>query len=165
MKRREMFTGALMAAALVGVLPGAATAQIRRSSGGGPPPPPPAGTPMRARVPYAGTWDGTFTMSDGPGARAPVQIVMAFDADSAGNYSGYTVLPNNAHAPHLKTTVKGSEMTWEQTNSGGGRWVYTAKLAARDSIVGTYVLLDWPQGNGARPTGKFALVRRAAAAP
>lgn len=145
---------------------GTANAQLRRSSGGTPPTSPPAGTPTKARVPYAGTWSGSFMIKDGPGRRDPVQIVMSFDADSSGGpYSGFTVLPNNARVPHDKLELKDGALHWEQPNSGGGRWVYEARLVTRDSIAGNFILLDWPQGEGRKPTGTFALTRRPAGTP
>jgi hypothetical protein len=140
-----------------------ASAQIRRSSGGTPPPPPPPGTPIKARVPYAGTWSGTFMINDSPGTREPVPIVMIFDADSGGGpYKGFTVLPNDARVTHEKLALHDGALGWEQPNSGGGRWVYEARLVSRDSIAGTLILLDWPQGGGRKPTGSFALARRPA---
>jgi hypothetical protein len=148
------------------LLAGNASAQIRRSSGGTPPPPPPAGSPMKARVPYAGTWSGSSTMKDGPGANEPRQMVMVFDADSGGGpYTGFTVLPNNARAPRDKLALEDGALHWEQPNSGGGRWVYEARLVTRDSIAGNFILLDWPQGEGRKPTGSFGLTRRPAGTP
>ena len=90
---------------------------------------------------------------------------MVFDvADSTkGEYTGATILPNNARAPHLETTVANGEMRWKQTNSGGGFWMYSGKIVGRDSIAGTVLLKDWPQlpAGEKPPTGTFALVRRA----
>jgi hypothetical protein len=85
-------------------------------------------------------------------------------ADSAKNeYSGATILPNGARAPHLETAVVNGEMRWKQENSGGGFWMYAGKIVRQDSIAGTVHLKDWPQlPPGAKPpTGTFALVRRA----
>jgi hypothetical protein len=85
-------------------------------------------------------------------------------ADSAKNeYSGATILPNGARAPHLETAVVNGEMRWKQENSGGGFWMYAGKIVGQDSIAGTVHLKDWPQlPPGAKPpTGTFALVRRA----
>jgi hypothetical protein len=42
----------------------------------------------------------------------------------------------------------------------GGKWVYTAKLVSADSIAGTLMLRDWPQGGGEEPSGTFLLRRR-----
>ena len=116
------------------------------------------GTPRSERHPYAGVWNGTFTL------REPVPVVMVFDlADSTkGAYAGFTVLPNGARAPHLETTVTKGEVRWKQTNSGGGFWVYTGQLVGRDSVAGKVVLTDWPQlpAGEKPPTGTFSLVRR-----
>jgi hypothetical protein len=66
---------------------------------------------------------------------------MVFDVvDSArGTYSGTTILPNGARAPHLETTVTKGEMQWKQQNSGGGFWLYTGRLVTQDSVAGTAV--------------------------
>ena len=136
--------------------------QMRRAAPEGTPPAPqgiPRGTPRSERHPYAGVWNGTFTV------REPVPVVMVFDlADSTrGAYAGFTVLPNGARAPHLESAVSTGEMRWKQMNSGGGFWVYTGKLVGRDSMVGTVVLTDWPQlpAGEKPPTGTFAIARRA----
>ena len=140
--------------------------QLRRSTtppGGGQPAPAP-GTPVNRRFPFAGAWDGSRTMQNGPGAQSPAPIGMVFAvADSATRaYSGAMILPNGAHAPfqHLATTHDG--LTWDQPNSGGGNWVYTAKLTSRDSLVGTLVLRDAPWKPAPEPSGTFLLVRRPA---
>ena len=136
--------------------------QMRRSAPDGAPPTPPGiprGTPRSERHPYAGVWNGTFTI------REPIPVVMVFAlADSAKTaYSGFTVLPNGARAPHLETTVEKGEVRWKQTNSGGGFWVYTGRFVGRDSVVGKVVLTDWPQlpAGEKPPAGTFALARRA----
>jgi hypothetical protein len=99
-------------------------------------------------------------MSDGAGSGDRIAIFMTFDSDSvARRYTGYTTLPNNARAPHHKTEVKDGALHWEQPNSGGGTWFYVARLVGQDSIAGTMVLRDWPQGGGATPSGTFSLVR------
>jgi hypothetical protein len=165
-------TSVLLAAALLILGAGAAAAQVRRSGGpppGGVPTTPPGGIPRggaSARYPYAGAWDGSFSLSVGPGAGRRVPIAVAFDVvDSARQaYAGATILPGDARAPHLETRVRDGEMRWTQANSGGGYWHYTARLATPDSIVGTLVLRDWPQlPPGERPpAGTLALVRRRA---
>jgi hypothetical protein len=143
-------------------------AQMRRSApdgGGGPPRGEvPKGIPRIPQHPYAGVWDGTFTLRNGPAGGHDVAIVMVLIvADSAkGDYSGATILPNGARAPHLETTVVNGEMRWKQENSGGGVWMYAGRMASRDSIAGTVALEDWPQLSPGEktPTGTFALVRR-----
>lgn len=162
---------ALVAATIVTFGPASAVAQLRRS--GGPPPgeapptPPTGGVPRGAstpRSPFAGAWEGSAVMKNGPGANQRRPLTVSFDVvDSAKNvYSGATIHPNNARAPHLETVVRGSEMQWKQQNSGGGYWVYAARLVSADSIEGSFALRDWPQlqpGEKA-PTGTFVLVRR-----
>jgi hypothetical protein len=147
-----------------------AQAQVRRSAPDGAGGPArgeaPKGIPRSAQHPYAGVWDGTFTLRNGPGGEHDIPIVMVLIvADSAkGDYSGATILPNGARAPHLETTVVHGEMRWKQENSGGGFWVYAGKIVSRDSIAGTVALEDWPQlpPGEKPPSGTFALVRRPA---
>jgi hypothetical protein len=92
---------------------------------------------------------------------------VAFDvADTARQaYAGATLLPNGTRAPHLSDVVTDGALEWRQRNSGGGDWVYSARLVARDSIEGTVVLRDWPQLPAGQqpPSGTFVLVRRPAA--
>jgi len=145
-----------------------AHAQMRRTAPDGGAGPPrgeqPKGIPRSSQHPYAGVWDGTFTLRGGPGGERNVPVVMVLIvADSTrGEYSGATILPNGARAPHLETTVVDGEMRWKQENSGGGFWMYAGKIVSRDSIVGTVALKDWPQLQPGEqpPTGDFALVRR-----
>jgi hypothetical protein len=145
-----------------------AHAQMRRSAPDGASSPPsgeaPKGIPRNPQHPYVGVWDGTFTLRNGPAAGNDIPIVMVLIvADSARNeYSGATILPNGARAPHLETTVVNGEMRWKQENSGGGFWMYAGKIVSRDSIAGTVALADWPQlpPGEQPPRGTFALVRR-----
>jgi hypothetical protein len=138
-------------------------AQLRRSPApdGAPPSGPtfPRGTQRSERVPYAGVWNGTFTL------REAIPVVMVFDvADTVKSaYSGFTILPDGGRAPHLETTVAKGEMRWKQSNSGGGFWLYKGQLVGRDSVAGTVVLTDWPQLSAGEkpPSGTFSLVRRA----
>jgi hypothetical protein len=139
-------------------------AQMRRSpapDGAGPPPGPtfPRGTERSERVPYAGVWNGTFTI------REAIPVVMVFSvADTVKSaYNGFTILPDGGRAPHLETAVTKGEIRWKQSNSGGGFWVYKAQLVGRDSVAGTVVLTDWPQlpAGEKPPSGTFSLVRRA----
>lgn len=169
---------------LVGFASTAGVAQLRRSGPttgeAGPAAPPSVGIPRgsgSARTPFAGVWDGSLTLGNGPAANRGHPITMVFEAmdkaarsdssptstaSSARSYSGATILPNDARAPHLETAVSGGEMRWKQQNSGGGFWVYSARLVTRDSIAGTVVLRDWPQlpAGERTPAGTFALARR-----
>jgi hypothetical protein len=124
------------------------------ASGGGVP----RGIPRSDKHPYAGVWNGTFTLHE------PIPVVMVFDVDSArSTYRGFTILPNGGRAPHLESNVAKGAMSWKQQNSGGGFWVYTGRFAGQDSIVGTVVLTDWPQLPAGQkpPAGTFVVARRA----
>jgi hypothetical protein len=86
---------------------------------------------------------------------------MVFDADSAGaNYTGYQVFPDNSRGAYDGISLARGTLMWKHANSGGGSWVYSARLVGNDTLVGTVVLKDWPQGNGAEPSGTFKLVRQ-----
>jgi hypothetical protein len=159
-------TRAIAIAALIAATPLAMHAQIRRSTtpDGSTPAPgagAPRGIPRSERHPYAGAWNGTFSLRED---RA-IPVVMVFDvADSAkSTYAGFTILPNNGRAPHLETSVTKGEIRWKQQNSGGGFWVYTGRFVTRDSIAGSVVLTDWPQlaAGEKPPSGTFSLARRA----
>lgn len=155
--------------ASVAVAPLLASAQVRRSAppGGGGPPDAPAGARVRgaanARFPFAGTWEGSITMKEGPG-KEPRSIGMTFDVtDSAKkSYSGFTIYTNNARAPHLNSVAANDSLRWEQSNSGGGRWVYAARLVSIDSIEGTLTLNDAPWHPATKPHGTFVMARRSA---
>ena len=157
---------ATMLVAAVGA--GNAHAQMRRSapdgSGGPPRGEAPKGSPRSPQHPYAGVWDGSFTLRNGPGGEhdIPIVIVLIVADSTRGEYSGATILPNGARAPHLETTVVSGEMRWKQENSGGGFWMYAGRIVSRDSIAGTVALQDWPQlpPGEKPPSGRFALVRR-----
>ena len=158
------------AIAVLMVHPATAHAQVRRSASADGAPPAssgvPRGTPRNARLPFAGVWDGMFRVPAPDGSESrPMPVVMVFDvADSTkSTYSGSTILPNGARAPHLETTVARDEMHWKQQNSGGGFWVYTSRFVTKDSIEGTAVLRDWPQLPAGQkpPAGTFTLARRA----
>jgi len=171
MRRPLISDVAIVTAIAVLMLPPAtARAQVRRSASpdGAAPAgsPAPKGLPRSARLPFAGVWDGLFRVPAPDGSESrPMPVVMVFEvADSArGTYSGSTVLPNGARAPHLETTVTKGEMHWKQQNSGGGFWVYTGRFVTQDSVEGTAVLRDWPQLPAGQkpPAGTFALARRA----
>ena len=144
------------------VLPG----QMRRSAdgNGGPPPEAPKGLPRNARFPFAGVWDGTMSLMNGAGGerQVPRTFILAI-ADSAKNqYGGAMLLPDGARAPYAETTFTNGEMRWKMPNSGGGFWVYSAKLVGRDSLSGTVALVDWPQlpAGEKAPSGTLGLVRR-----
>ena len=112
-------------------------------------------------MPFAGLWEGTMILEDGPGTGRP--FVMRIDvADvSRRSYAGFTLLPGNDRAPHDKTRVRDGLLQWEQPNSGGGLWHYSARLTSRDSLSVTVMLRGWPQGGGKTPNGTFVLVRQA----
>jgi hypothetical protein len=87
-------------------------------------------------------------------------VPIGVDIEAAsGKYSGATIWPNDARAPHLDLRVVGSELVWEQQNSGGGVWVYQAKRQAADTLVGTVKLRDAPFASDAPPSGTFTLTR------
>jgi hypothetical protein len=158
---------AALLATFILTAPLAAQAQMRRSAPDGAAPPPGPTLPRIPRSeshPFAGVWDGAFTLR----ADRSISVMMVFQlADSTkSGYAGATILPNGARAPHLETAVaegEMNEMKWKQQNSGGGYWVYTGRLVTRDSIAGTVVLTDWPQllAGETPPSGTFSLARRA----
>lgn len=137
-----------------------ADAQERRRSPGGPPPAPPTGTPMNRRVPFAGVWQGMRIIKDGAEPEMKVPTIMVFEADSGGTYAGYQVFPDNSRGPYDDVRLANGTLSWKHSNSGGGSWVYSAKLVGGDTLSGTVVLKDWPQGNGRVPSGSFSLVRQ-----
>ena len=151
---------------VVAISPLALHGQQRRSpdANGGPPPEAPKGTPRNARFPFAGVWEGTMSLVGGAGGERDVPRTFVFVvADSAkGQYDGVMVLPNNARAPYAETTFANGEVKWKMPNSGGGFWVYTAKLVGRDSVAGTVALVDWPQlpAGEKAPSGTLGLVRK-----
>lgn len=139
--------------------PDSGAAQMRRSSPGGEPPPPSAGGSARPRIPastqfpFVGSWTGQQVVS---GRTVPIGV----DIDSSsGTYTGFTIWPNDARAPHLNSHVVDGQLHWEQQNSGGGVWVYQAKRTAADSLVGTVTLRGAPGRESAPPSGTFVLVR------
>lgn len=161
----------LLGTTLFVLVPETARCQERRRAGPGEGPPDgvtfPRGT-GDPRTPYAGIWDGSAMIANGAGTNEPMMLAMVFEVvDSAtARYSGATIHRDNGRVRHVNTRVTKTTMEWTQPNSGGGQWVYTAKLVSRDSIAGIFVLRDWPQlpkGEKA-PHGTFALARRAAGA-
>ena len=157
-----------LTALLVSISPRLLHSQMRRSpdGNGGPPPAAPKGSARSARFPFAGVWDGTMSLVGGAGGERDVPRTFIFAiADSAKNqYGGAMVLPNNARAPYAETTLSNGEIKWTMPNSGGGFWVYKAKLAGRDSLVGTVALIDWPQlpAGEKAPSGTLGMTRRPA---
>ena len=154
-------------AIFVSISPRVLHGQMRRSSdgNGGPPPEAPKGFARNARFPFAGVWDGTMSLVNGAGDErdVPRTFILAI-ADSAKNqYGGGMLLPNGARAPYAETTLANGEIKWKMPNSGGGFWVYSAKLVGRDSLAGTVALVDWPQlpAGEKAPSGTLGLVRRA----
>ena len=164
-----MFSTMLSLGILLSVVPqSTASAQMRRMPDGGASGPTPVGIPRVSRFPFAGVWDGSFTLVSGlaaDGRQMPIVMVVnvSDSAATAAQYVAATILPNGARAPHLETTIRNGAMRWKQENSGGGFWVYTGKLVGADSIAGTVVLENWPQlpAGEKAPTGRFSLVRRA----
>ena len=164
---RWILAMAMTLATMIGI-PVAAEGQVRRSASpdaASPGGAAPKGTPRSARHPYAGVWEGQFRIPAPDGSERPMPVIMVFDvADSAkSTYSGATILPNGARAPHLETTVAKGEMQWKQPNSGGGFWFYTGRFVTKDSVEGTAALRDWPQLPAGQkpPVGTFAIARRA----
>jgi hypothetical protein len=158
--------------ASVALTPAIASAQLRRREAppGGETRTPGAqeGARMRGanpRFPFAGAWEGSVMMKDGP-SKEPRSIAMMFDAADSGktSYAGFTVYPNGARAPHVNTVAARDSLRWEQSNSGGGHWVYAARLVSPDSVVGTLTLHDAPWHPETMPHGTFVMVRRTAAA-
>jgi hypothetical protein len=142
-----------LAVAMTVLAGGSMSAQQRRigGTGGG------AGVelpkiPANPRYPFAGVWVGRFIMED----TVPIAVIIEV-AD--GKYSGATVLPGGARAPHLNSAQSGDAMTWQQTNSGGGLWHYVLKRAAGDTLVGSMTLRDAPNFPPPLPTAKILLVR------
>jgi hypothetical protein len=120
--------------------------------------------PRSERHPFAGVWDGAMTLvtESGDGLKVPRLLVIDVADSVRGTYTGATILPDNARAPHVETVVAKGEMHWKQPNSGGGFWVYAVRLVARDSLAGTVALEDWPQLTPGQkpPSGTISLVRR-----
>ena len=161
MHRAALHTSLATAVMLFATFAGAQ--ERRRAPGPGEMPTPQPGDDAgsRARYPFSGVWRGSLTMTgDVPDAGKPTEIGMMFQITDtvARVYSGATLFPGNATSKHLKSTSTASGLQWEEKNSGPGFFVYTARLASPDSIVGTVTLRD---GNmpGA-PKGTFVLVRR-----
>jgi hypothetical protein len=156
---------AVLVMALAAVAPTVASAQIARTRGtDGPPPNAPKGIPRDARRPFAGVWDGSFTLRGSARGERSVPMILIVNADDAAK-AGYTaerVLPGGERVPPMDLTVMAGEIRWRHQNSGGGYWVYAGKMVGRDTLTGTVALTDWPQlaAGEKPPTGTFSLVRR-----
>lgn len=110
-----------------------------------------------AQFPFVGSWVGRQVIA---GRTVPIGV----DIDVAnGQYTGTTIWPNDARARHVNARVAGAELQWEQPNSGGGMWVYQAKRASADSVLGTVSLRGARGPDGPPPEGTFVLVRLPAA--
>jgi hypothetical protein len=110
--------------------------------------------PANPRYPFAGAWVGRLTM---PGDE-PIPIAMIIDV-ADGKYTGATIWPNGARAPHNNHALSGDALTWQQINSGGGTWHYSLTRTAGDTLVGTMTLHDAPNFPPPLPTGTITLVR------
>ena len=111
--------------------------------------------PANPRYPFAGAWVGRLAMAGGD----TIPIAMIIDI-ADGKYTGATVWPNGARAPHDNNKAAGDVIMWDQSNSGGGRWYYSIKRTAGDTLVGTMTLRDAPNFPPPPPTGAITLVRR-----
>ena len=150
-----------LAALLMGTLADTVAAQERRRSAGGPPPEPPISVPRNPRTPFAGVWEGARLIKDGAEPERNVPTTMVFEADeTGGQYTGHQVFPNGLRGSYEGVVLARGTLSWKHSNSGGGTWVYSAKLVGTDTLVGTVALKDWPQAEGREPTGTFRLVRR-----
>lgn len=110
--------------------------------------------PADSRYPFAGAWVGRLAM----GSDEPIPIAIVIEV-ADGKYTGATIWPNGARAPHLRHAVVNDALTWQQSNSGGGTWYYTLKRAVGDTLVGSMTLHDAPNFPPPLPTGTITLVR------
>ena len=133
-----------------------AEAQQRRRSADGEAPPPPSG-PVRMRVPYAGTWEGTLSMRDA-GMPARLGLVVEVADSASGRLQGTSFTDGSARSPHLETIVRDGRMQWKERAGDRGMLLYSATLVAPDSIAGT-VARQAADGTET-PAGTFVLTRR-----
>ncbi len=152
---------AIMSLAVAAI--GAASAHIahaQEARARGPAPGDARGAPTRdipadPRFPFAGTWTGTVDMD---GDRSPIGLAIE---TSKGQYVGTTIWPGGGRAPNLETRLVDGELTWERPNSGEGVFVYRARKASADSLVGTITLRGATTPDGRPFAGSFVLVRAA----
>jgi len=152
MRRLIRVVPAIIALALTSAV---AQAQQRRTAGpgggGGVELPDIATNPS---FPFAGVWVGRLAMPVGD----TVPIAMIIEV-ADGRYSGSTVWPNGARAPHENNKAQADVLTWDQSNSGGGRWYYRVTRTAGDTLVGSMTLRDAPNFPPPLPTGTLVLIR------
>jgi hypothetical protein len=134
-----------------------AQSQERRRSAGGEASTGAAGIPRNARFPYAGLWEGVFTLPEGSD-----KIGFEFTlVDST--YRGRTIHPGGGGPTHGNLSAGADGLRWEQPNSGGGTWAYHVRLVAPDSIAGTLELKNAPAEFTTAPKGTIAMRRVAPA--
>jgi len=157
----RIFRTAPMVLTLLTILATRAEGQERRRSpdgaGGAP-----ANAPTYARMPFAGAWQGTRRMKDGPGIEDEGWAVVIEADTAARKYAVFVIHPDGVRTPVQQLKEANGVLSWRQPNSGGGAWHYTARLVDREKLEGTLILRDWPQGGGATPSGTFTLLRRPA---
>ena len=156
---RTVTSLSLVVSLLVLVAPDALAQQRRRA---GPPGevPPPSG-PVRQRQPYVGSWQGMLTLGTSTAtADAPTPLSVTFDiADTTtGDYTGTTIVGEEGRSQNLRAVAGDGVIRWEATGADSIVHVYTARLVATDSIVGSVARRE-ASGN-AKPAGTFVLVRR-----
>lgn len=133
----------------------AAQQERRRSPGGEPPAGAERGVPRDPNFPYAGMWKGMRTMPMGHDS-----IGLAFAVEE-GKYAGVTLYNGGGRGmPRTAVATTAAGLTWEQPNSGGGRWVYRVRLVGPDSMAGTLELADAPANFNPVPKGTLVLTRR-----
>jgi hypothetical protein len=112
---------------------------------------------------FVGVWQGNEAVKGGPpGSESSREYSLVIESAGERGFTAHQRLPDGAKGRFSKFVLADGVLTWESPNSGGGRWIHTAQLVARDSMAGSIILRDWPQWNGAPPSGTFALRRRGA---
>jgi hypothetical protein len=89
---------------------------------------------------------------NGPGEQVPLTMVFDVARDA---YVGFTSMGASGRAPHRNTVADGRVLRWEQSNSGGGVWVYSVRLITPDSAAGTLTL----KGAGFDASHDFVIAR------
>lgn len=145
------FTTWTVVALIVAPHAGAQEPRMRRAAEGGAPPTLPNVAPD-GRVPFVGAWIGWMTIE-----RDTMPVAMTIERDGDG-FSGGNYMPDGGRAPHLESRLNGTSFQWQQQNSGGGRWIYDARVS-NDSLIGTVVLRGAPWNPSPEPSGRFLLVR------